>query len=75
MKIVRITSQHYNDFSADIVCEHCNAEAKLKGGYDDHYYHNSVLPRITCKNCGRIRSGEIPLAPNDTGSIHIGDAT
>lgn len=59
MKIKEILSQHRRDFTAMMVCEHCDAEEKLTTGYDDRYYHTSVIPAMKCKSCGEI-------APNDT---------
>ena len=53
MKIKRITNQHRRDFCADMVCEHCGHEEKLTSGYDDTYYHENVIPAMTCKSCGK----------------------
>lgn len=56
MRIKTITWQHRHDFSAVLSCEHCAHEQKLRGGYDDDYYHNSVLPAIRCQGCGHPRT-------------------
>jgi len=58
MKIERITSESGNDFSADVVCEHCGHQGRLTTGYHDHHYHNRVLPAMRCSACGKNRAGE-----------------
>ena len=57
MKIVKITSTYANDFSADMVCEHCGRTAHLTSGYHDAFYHERVIPAMRCKGCGKDRSG------------------
>lgn len=57
MKISKITSQHGNDFSAEMECEHCQAKAKLTSGYHDNFYHTRVIPAMKCGSCGKDRSG------------------
>jgi len=64
MKIETITYQHRRDFNAVLICEHCGAKQELKGGYDDSYFHNNVIPRIECKECGKIASDD--YKPRDT---------
>ncbi len=59
MKIQKITFENRNDFCAILECEHCQATQELKSGYNDAYYHNSVLPAIKCKTCGKDRHGKI----------------
>ena len=54
MKIETITSQHRRDFTATLVCEHCEASQTLTTGYDDDYYHRKVIPKIKCVSCGEI---------------------
>lgn len=51
MKITKITNQYRRDFDADIKCEFCGNQEKLKGGYDDNYYHTQVLPDRKCDKC------------------------
>lgn len=41
-----------NDFYAIMECEHCGHTQENKTGYDDDYYHNSVIPAMKCKACG-----------------------
>jgi hypothetical protein len=59
MKIKEITSQHRNDFRAVMECEHCGNTDALTTGYDDAYYHDKVIPAMTCKACGKDRSGAV----------------
>lgn len=58
MKIKTILSEHRNDFSALMECEHCGHEYRLTSGYHDNYYHTHVIPRMFCQKCGRNRAGE-----------------
>lgn len=59
MQIKRITSQHRNDFNADMECEHCGHVEKLKDGYNDAFYHERVIPAMHCTECGKNRAGEL----------------
>lgn len=59
MKLIEITSQHRNDFSGILQCEHCGSKKKITTGYDDANYHNNVIPSIHCPDCGMNRAGEI----------------
>ena len=59
MTIVKILSQHRNDFSATIECEHCGSRRHLTTGYDDNNYHTNVMPAMCCKFCGKNRAGEV----------------
>ena len=52
MKIKTIISQYRRDFTAVYECEHCGATVK-KGGYDDDYFHNTVIPGMICPKCGK----------------------
>lgn len=53
MKIQKIISQHRRDFSAIMECDHCGHIEKLVGGYDDDFYHRSVIPQMECEKCGK----------------------
>ncbi len=53
MKIKEIIDQNRRDFTAIFVCEHCGNEEK-HSGYDDSYFHQNVIPKMTCKKCGKI---------------------
>jgi C4-type Zn-finger protein len=59
MKIREILSQHHNDFTAMMECEHCVHTGKLTTGYHDANYHERVIPAMRCKECGKNRAGEL----------------
>lgn len=59
MQIKKITSQHRNDFSADMECEHCGHVDKLTTGYNDAFYHERVIPAMHCTECGKNRAGDL----------------
>jgi len=52
MRIKEITSQYRRDFVAVIECEHCGYIDQKFGGYDDAYFHNTVIPGMKCPKCG-----------------------
>jgi ribosomal protein L37AE/L43A len=52
MKIKTIISQTRRDFKAIYECEHCGQEHE-SGGYDDAYFHEQVIPKFECKECGK----------------------
>lgn len=58
MKIKEIISQYRRDFSAVMICEFCNQEELNKWGYDDRNYHDNVIPKMKCKNCGKSTESE-----------------
>lgn len=62
MKIQRIISQHRRDFMAIFECEHCG-HTKEQRGYDDAYYHNSVIPKMKCEKCGKMTGGDYQPVP------------
>jgi len=64
MRILKILTQHRRDFTATLVCEHCQHTQLLKGGYDDAYYHAEVLPNIPCGKCAKVASAD--YQPNAT---------
>ena len=72
MKIKKITYSSGRDFSAVMICEHCENEQEIKTGYDDGNYHNNVIPTMTCLECDRDRSGYIPKNPNPSGGLSVG---
>lgn len=50
MHIKKIVSQNRRDFIAIYECEHCGH--KQEGtGYDDAYFHKTVIPKMVCENC------------------------
>ena len=71
MEIKEITFAMGNDFHADMVCEHCGNVQKLNSGYHDGFYHNKVIPAMTCKACGRNRDGGEPKVKNNNGTAHV----
>lgn len=65
MKILKITNEHRNDFSADMKCEHCGAIKHITDGYHDNFYHTRVIPAMYCHSCGKNREGNIkPVVGN-----------
>jgi len=52
MKIQKIVTQHRRDFTAVYECEHCG-HTKTASGYDDAFFHNSVIPAMKCEECGK----------------------
>jgi transcription elongation factor Elf1 len=70
LKIKNIKSEHRNDFTADIECEHCGHTQHLSCGYHDNYYHTKVIPAITCKACGKNRAGDIAVQ-NPEGVLSV----
>ena len=50
MKIKEIVSQSRRDLQVIYVCEHCGHEEE-GSGYDDRYFHESVIPDMKCPNC------------------------
>jgi ribosomal protein L37AE/L43A len=57
MRIKTIKSQNRRDFYAIYVCEHCGHE-KTGSGYDDAYFHNEVIPSMTCEKCGKTAGND-----------------
>ena len=56
MKIKTITSQSRRDFYAIYECEHCGHEYE-SSGYDDSYFHQTVIPDMKCQKCEK-KAGE-----------------
>ena len=52
MHIKEILSQNRRDFSAIYKCEHCGHEKEGRG-YDDDYFHRSVVPKKECPKCSK----------------------
>jgi transcription elongation factor Elf1 len=55
MKIEKITDQSRRDFWAIYKCEHCGHEEK-GSGYDDANFHQNVIPKMECGECGKTAS-------------------
>ena len=62
MKITKITWQMGNDFKGVMECEHCGATEKLLNGYNDTYFHQTVIPNKHCSACGKNRAGDLRQA-------------
>ena len=52
MKIKQLLSQTRRDFRAIYKCEHCGHE-KEGYGYDDTHFHENVIPKRPCPQCGK----------------------
>lgn len=52
MKIKQIVSQYRRDIIVILECEHCEDVTPEESGYDDAYYHNTVIPSKICTQCG-----------------------
>ena len=59
MFIQKILTEHRNDFTATLECEHCGSTQHLGSGYHDNFYHVSVIPAIGCHACGKRRDGSV----------------
>ncbi len=57
MRILKKLSQSRRDFRAIYVCEHCNHEHE-DTGYDDSFFHTSVIPAMVCPECGKKASDD-----------------
>lgn len=64
MNIKKIISQNRRDFSAIMICQFCNHEKKLNGGYDDAYYHQHVIPEMKCEKCNKSTISEKDVVIN-----------
>lgn len=63
MKIKTIVSQHRRDFTAIYECEHCGHEFE-GSGYDDHNFHNNVIPALPCPECKKTAGDDyVPASP------------
>lgn len=56
MKLIKITDQIRRDFSGIFECENCGEKETKTSCYDDRNYHDNVIPKMTCKNCGKSRN-------------------
>ena len=52
MFIKKFVSRSRRDFHAIYKCEFCGHEEE-RYGYDDGNFHNNVIPKMICKNCGK----------------------
>lgn len=58
MHIKHKTYQHRRDFRATLICAHCGHECECVG-YDDAYFHHSVIPAMECSVCGKSGGGPV----------------
>ena len=71
MKIKKIVSQHRRDFTAIYECEHCGHESE-SSGYDDTFFHGSVIPSMKCETCKKTADGEYrPLMPKYAEGVQV----
>ena len=52
MKIKKIITQSRRDFTAIYECDHCGKTVEGYG-YDDTYFHVTVIPKMMCSSCGK----------------------
>ena len=52
MKIKTMLDQSRRDFTAIYECEGCQYEAEGRG-YDDKFFHETVIPAMRCHVCGK----------------------
>ena len=57
MKIQKILDQSRRDFTAVYECEHCG-HTERGSGYDDANFHQNVIPKMKCKQCGKSAPGD-----------------
>ena len=66
MRIKQILSQSRRDFHAIYVCPFCGCEVE-DYGYDDDNFHQNVIPKKKCPNCGKTElDGEKNYRPLQT---------
>jgi len=71
MKIKTIISQMRRDFRAIYECEHCGV-TENGSGYDDRYFHTKVIPKMTCKSCGKKADDNYrPLMPKYDDGVQV----
>lgn len=71
MKIKRIVRQHRRDFTAIYECQHCSHTQEGQG-YDDSYFHESVIPKMPCQECGKDSYDQPPTsAPSIPAHVHM----
>lgn len=58
------TGQHRRDFTAVYECEHCRHQ-HTSHGYDDAYFHASVIPAMVCPECGKTAESNAPASSPD----------
>lgn len=51
MKLIKVSDQMRRDFTGEYECESCG-HTKTGNGYDDRYFHHTVIPNMKCPACG-----------------------
>lgn len=63
MFVKAITSRSRRDINITLECESCKA-TKETTGYDDTYYHSTVVPKFACTKCGKVAPASfVPMEP------------
>jgi len=68
MKIQKKIYQHRRDFTAVYECEHCGHQVQ-GSGYDDAYFHQTVIPGMHCDECDRTSTGPSSCADVPAGVV------
>lgn len=61
MLVTKRYAEYRNDFDAELTCEFCDAKQEFKSAYDDWYWWNEVVTRVSCKACGKSTKTKIIL--------------
>ena len=69
MHIERKIRQHRRDFTAIYTCAHCGHKRE-GSGYDDAYFHETVIPGMVCGECGETGGGP-SSAPSVPAHLHL----
>lgn len=64
MHIKKKLHQSRRDFEAVYQCEHCGHETN-GSGYDDANFHQNVIPRMSCTECGKTADASTPTTVPD----------
>lgn len=62
MRLMKKISQDRRDFTGIYVCDGCGLEV-TGYGYDDAYFHESVIPAMKCGGCGAV-GNDVRSAPD-----------
>ena len=65
MRIKKIIHQNRRDFRAIYECEFCG-HTKEDRGYDDDYFHQTVIPNMKCQGCGKqsLKQSSVSSTPS-----------
>jgi hypothetical protein len=70
MRLIAKISQNRRDFVGHYECEHCKHVEDIRG-YDDAYYHQSVIPTMVCGSCGEKGNGLEISVPDVPAGVHL----